>query len=42
MQEVMVELLVRDVEGLVERYLRKLRKALVRMDWEDDGNTDDM
>lgn len=40
MQEVMVELLVRDVEGLLERYLRKLRKALIRMDWEDDNGDD--
>lgn len=34
--EVVVELLIRDVEGLVERYLRKMRKAFARMEWEDE------
>jgi hypothetical protein len=34
LQEVVIELLLRDVESLVDSYLRKARKVFTRMVWE--------
>ncbi len=34
LQEVVVELLLRDLDSLVESYLRKMRKTFARMTWE--------
>lgn len=34
LQEVVVELLLRDLDSLVESYLRKMRKSFARMTWE--------
>ena len=34
LQEVVCELVLRDLESLLERYLRKMRKSFARMHWD--------
>lgn len=38
MKNVVCEILLRDVEALLERYLKKTRKGFSRMHWDDDSN----
>jgi hypothetical protein len=39
MQQVFCEILLRDVEYLLCRYLKKMRKNITRMHWDDDSKT---
>ncbi len=42
LQEVVVELLLRDISSLLEIYLRKMRKSFTRMTYElEEGDDDD-
>lgn len=34
--QVVCAIVLRDLEGLVDRYLRKMRKSLARMYWDED------
>jgi hypothetical protein len=36
MRDVVCEILLRDTEFLLERYLRKMRKSFSRMYWDDE------
>jgi hypothetical protein len=36
MREVICELVLRDIEQLLERYMRKMRKSFSRMYWDED------
>ena len=37
MRDVVCELFLRDIEQLLDRYLRKMRKSFSRMHWDEDG-----
>lgn len=37
MREVICDLLLREVEQLIERYFRKMRKSFSRMRWDDEA-----
>jgi DnaJ-domain-containing protein 1 len=37
LRDVVCELLLRDIEQLLDRYLRKMRKSFSRMHWDEDG-----
>ena len=40
-RDVMCEMIWRDLQRLLERYLRKMRKSFARMYWDDDIEDDD-
>ena len=42
LQDVVCEIILRDVEVITLRYMKKMRQSFARMHWDEDGGTADI